>query len=95
MASLARSNPEPHNMALRMACSPASFLIPAGSPANEEALERLLVALVDEGPAAAKRSMLSICALKPSGCRATLETKRSFFQNQEYRNYAGAVWIPV
>ena len=60
MASLARSNPEPHNMALRMACSPASFLIPAGSPANEEALERLLVALVDEGPEAAKRATLSI-----------------------------------
>ena len=59
-ASLARSNPEPHNMALRMACSPASFLIPAGSPANEEALERLLVALVDEGPEAAKRATLSI-----------------------------------
>ena len=74
VASLGRSNPEPHNMALRMAGSLASFLIPAGSPANEEALERLLVALVDEGPAAAKRAMLSMCARKPSGCRATLET---------------------
>ena len=40
VASLARSNPEPHNMALRMAGSLASFLIPAGSPANEAALER-------------------------------------------------------
>ena len=60
VALLARSNPEPHNMALRMACSPASFLIPVGSPANEEALERLLVALVDDGPEAAKRPALSI-----------------------------------
>ena len=56
MASLACSNPEPHNIALRMASSPEIFSIPAGSPANEEALERLVVAFVDEDPEAAKRA---------------------------------------
>ena len=57
-------------------------MIPAGSPANEEALERLLVAMEDEGPEAAKRAMLSIAHGSQVAVELRWKQSDPFFQNQ-------------